>query len=94
MAVAASQARGRTGDVIHFAATANDAGGGTVDDIPVTFGLISDPDAVATADFPPAEVDDMGRFVAYKPGIYTVTASVPGQTAHATVEILPRHVAE
>ena len=94
MAVEASQARGRTGDVIHFAATASDAGGGTVTDIPVTFGLISDPDVVATADFPPAEVDDLGRFVAYKPGVYTVTASVPGQTAHATVEILPRHVAE
>ena len=46
------------------------------------------------ADFPPAEVDDQGRFVAYKPGVYTVTASVPGRTAHATVEILPRHVAE
>ena len=91
--VEASQARGRTGDVIHFSATASGAGG-TVDDIPVTFGLIADPDAIATADFPPAEVDDRGRFVAYKPGVYTVTASVPGRTAHATVEILPRHVAE
>ncbi|MDE2804197.1 MAG: Ig-like domain-containing protein [Gemmatimonadota bacterium] len=94
MAVEASQARGRTGDVIHFAATASGAGGGTVADIPVTFGLISDPDVIATADFPPAEVDNQGRFVAYKPGVYTVTATVPGQTAHATVEILPRHVAE
>ena len=94
MAVEASQGRGRTGDVIHFTATARDAGGSAVDDIPVTFGLISDPDAVATADFAPAEVDEMGRFVAYKPGVYTVTANVPGQTAHATVEILPRHVAE
>ena len=94
MAVEASQGRGRTGDVIHFTTTARDAGGSTVDDIPVTFGLISDPDAIATADFAPAEVDEMGRFVAYKPGVYTVTANVPGQTAHATVEILPRHVAE
>ncbi len=94
MAVEASQARGRTGDVIHFTPTASDAGGSTVDDIPVTFSLISDPDEIATADIPPAEVDAMGRFVAYKPGVYTVMASVPGQTAHATVEILPRHVAE
>ncbi len=93
MAVEASQSRGRTGDVIHFAASATSVDG-PVDDIPVTFGLIADPDAVATADIPPAEVDDRGRFVAYKPGIYTVTASVPGRTAHATVEILPRHVAE
>ena len=94
MAIEASQARGRTGDVIHFTPTASDAGGSVVDDIPITFSLSSDPDEIATADFPPAEVDPMGRFVAYKPGVYTVTASVPGQTAHATVEILPRHVAE
>ena len=93
VAVEASQTRGRTGDVIHFTASASD-GSATVDDIPVTFGLIADPDAIATADFPPAEVDGRGRFVAYKPGVYTVTASVPGRTAHATVEILPRHVAE
>ena len=93
MAVRASQIRGRTGDVIHFTATASSAGG-TVDDIPITFGLMSDPDVIATADIPPAEVDEQGRFVAYKPGIYTVTASVPGRTAHSTVEILPRHVVE
>ena len=94
MAIEASQPRGRTGDVIHFSATPSDADGTTVDDIPVTFGLISDPDVIATADFPPAEVDPMGRFVAYRPGVYTVTANVPGRTAHATVEILPRHVVE
>ena len=93
MAVEASQSRGRTGDVIRFTATASSADG-TVDDIPVTFGLMSDPDVIATADIPPAEVDEQGRFVAYKPGIYTVTASVPGRTAHSTVEILPRHVVE
>ncbi len=93
MAVEAGQARGRTGDVIHFTATPSGVGG-TIDDIPVTFGLIADPDVTATADIPPAEVDRQGRFVAYKPGVYTVTASVPGHSAHATVEILPRHVAE
>ena len=93
MAVEASQSRGRTGDVIRFTATASSTGG-TVDDIPVTFGLMSDPDVIATADIPPAEVDEQGRFVAYKPGIYTVTASVPGRTTHSTVEILPRHVVE
>ncbi len=94
MTLEASQTRGRTGDLIRVAATPSDASGATVGDIPVTFGLISDPDAIATADFPPAEVDSQGRFVAYKPGIYTVTANVPGHTAHTTVEILPRHVVE
>lgn len=93
MAVEASQVRGRTGDVIRFTATPSGANG-TVDDIPVTFALTADPDATATADIPPAEVDQQGRFVAYRPGVYTVTASVLGHSAHATVEILPRHVAE
>ena len=94
MRVEASQQRGRTGDVIHFTGAPADASGATVDDIPVTYALIADPDPVATGDFPAAEVDAKGRFVAYKPGIYTVTASVPGQAAHTTVEILPRHVSE
>lgn len=92
--IEASQQRGRTGDVIHFAAQPRNADGNVVDDIPVTYSMIADPDAVATADFPPAEVDQRGRFVAYKPGIYTVMANVAGQTAHNTVEILPRHVSE
>ena len=94
ISVEAGQARGRTGDVIRFTATPTDAEGSAVGDMPVAFSLISDPDATATADFPPAEVDDRGRFVAYRPGVYTVTANVPGHTAHATVEVLPRHVAE
>ncbi len=93
IAVEAGQTRGRTGDVIRFTATASGPDG-AVDDIPVTFGLVADPDLTATADIPPAEVDERGRFVAYKPGIYTVTATVPGRSAHATIEILPRHVAE
>lgn len=94
MSVEASQQRGRTGDVIHFATTPTDAAGAVVTDIPVTYSLISDPDDIATGDFPPAEVDAKGRFVAYRPGVYTVAAGVPGQTAHSTVEILPRHVSE
>ncbi|MGI9627476.1 MAG: Ig-like domain-containing protein [Longimicrobiales bacterium] len=94
MSVEATQQRARTGDVVHFAAAPTDGAGSVVGDIPVTYSLISDPDEVATGDFPPAEVDAKGRFVAYRPGIYTVAASVPGQTAHSTVEVLPRHVSE
>ena len=94
MTVESSQARGRTGDVIHVTAIPLDPFGVAIDDIPVTFGLISDPDDIATADFPPAEIDANGRFVAYRPGVYTVTANVPGHTAHTTVEVLERQVAE
>lgn len=84
----------RTGDVLHFVGTPRDARGAEVDDMPVAYALEANPDAVATGDFPPAEVDGQGRFVAYKPGVYTVTASVPGHSARETVEVLARHVAE
>ncbi len=93
MSLTASQEIGRTGDVIHFRASPL-AGASAVADIPVTYGVLSYPAPEATADIAPAEVDQKGRFVAYKPGIYTVTASVPGHTAHHTVEIGPRLVSE
>lgn len=93
MTLSASQEVGRTGDVIHFEA-APMAGGAKVADIPVTYSLVSYPSKEATADIAPAEIDAQGRFVAYKPGIYTVTASTPGQSASKTVEISPRHVVQ
>jgi len=93
LTVAASQEVGRTGDVIRF--TASPVAGATpVEDIPVTYSLVSYPAKEATADIAPAEIDAQGRFVAYHPGVYTVTASVPGHTATKTVEISPRHVAQ
>jgi len=93
MELSASQETGRTGDVIRFTPEPM-AGANTVDDIPVTYSLASYPAKEATADIAPAEIDAQGRFVAYKPGIYTITANVPGHTASRTLEILPRHVSE
>jgi len=84
----------RTGDVVRFSGTPLDASGNAVSDMPVAYSLLADPDAIATADFPPAEVDEQGIFVAYKPGVYTVTASVPGHSARQSIEVVPRHVAE
>ena len=94
LSIAAAQETARTGDVIRFTADARDGAGSVVEDIPVTYTLISDPTNSATADIAPAEVDDQGRFVAYAPGIYTVMANVPGHTARATVEIFPRHASQ
>ena len=91
--MSASQDVGRTGDVIRFEASPM-AGDTKVADIPVTYSLVSYPAREATADIAPAEIDARGRFVAYKPGVYTVTASVPGHSATRTVEISPRHVVE
>ncbi|MEZ4417719.1 MAG: Ig-like domain-containing protein [Gemmatimonadota bacterium] len=93
LALTGSQTVGRTGDVIHFTATAQ-AGSTPVTDIPVSYAVVSYPAPEATADVPAAEIDQEGRFVAYKPGIYTVMASVPGHSAHQTLQIEPRHVSE
>ena len=92
VALSTSQEVGRTGDVIHFEATP--MAGDDASDIPVTYSVIPYADVVATADFPPAEIDQMGRFVAYRPGIYTVMASVPGHSANQTIRIEPRNVSE
>ncbi len=95
MTIRASQESGRTGDVIRFEAEALAGDGEALTDMPIAFSVISDPDpAFAQGDIPPAEVDDHGRFVAYKPGLYSVVASVPGHSARSTVEITPRHVSE
>ncbi len=95
LTLAASQEAGRTGDVIHFEPRASNGSGQPVEDMPVTFSLISHPEPeFAQADFPAAEVDEKGRFVAYKPGVYSVVASVPGHTARSTVEIGARLVSQ
>jgi hypothetical protein len=94
LSLTASQEIARTGDVIHLTADARDAEGTEVPEMSVTFTVLSDPAEEATADFPPAEVDGQGRFVAYRPGIYTVVANTPRHSARQTVEVHPRHVSE
>ncbi len=94
LTLTASQERARTGDVVHFASTVRDATGGPVGDMPVTYTVRAAPAIEATADIPPAEIDDQGRFVAYYPGIYTVVANVPGVSARASIEVHPRHVSQ
>ncbi len=94
MTVSASAELARTGDVVRFAATVEDAMGGAVADLPVTWTVMADPSIEATADIPPAEIDDRGRFVAYFPGVYTVVANVPGRAARSSIEVHPRHVSQ
>ena len=107
MTVSASQELARTGDVVRFAAAVEDATGGAVGDLPLTWTVTADPSIEATADIPPAEIDEQGRFVAYFPGVYTVVASVPGRTSwgaatlessslvsRASIEVHPRHVSQ
>ena len=90
----AAQDSGRTGDVIRFAARALDSRGQPVEDAPVEFSLIADPEDSALTQFPPAEIDSKGRFVANQAGVYTVLATSAGHVARHTVEIARRHVTQ
>ncbi len=94
LTVSGSAERARTGDVVRFEATVEDAMGGAVGDLPVTWTVMSDPSIEATADIPPAEIDEKGRFVAYFPGVYTVVANVPGRAARTSLEVHPRHASQ
>ncbi len=88
----ASADSGRTGDVIHFSASALDGSGRRVDDAPITFTLVADPEDSVVAQSPPAEIDQQGRFVAQKAGDYTVMAVAPGHVAYHTISMSNRNV--
>ena len=89
-----SQDSARTGDVLHATAIAIDAGGQRVSDAPVSFSLIAHPEDTVVAQFPPAEIDQQGRFVAQKAGDYTILAIAPGHVARYTVQIANRLVTQ
>jgi hypothetical protein len=72
----------RQGDVVDFTASARTAGGGAIDG------------ARPTWSFAPGQgqIDPDGKFVAYQPGEYVVTASYGARSADAIVTVEPRTV--
>ncbi|HTW56862.1 MAG TPA: Ig-like domain-containing protein [Terriglobales bacterium] len=82
LTVKPASAEARTGDVIHFSASAGNAGGGQLKDPPVRWS-ISDSGAAVYSD---------GAFVAEKAGTYVITASSGQHTASASVVVRPRNV--
>ena len=91
----ASHDKARTGDVVHFRATAKDARGKIVADAPLSFSLQARPDpnlAESIGAGASAQVTPDGRFVAEQPGIYTVVAWSGKEMARRSVQITPRNV--
>lgn len=79
----------RTGDVLDFDATARDADGTAVPDVPLRYAVRTDrthPIVPGAA----AEVGDDGRFVAEEPGRYTVLAKSGSHIAEHTVDVRAR----
>ena len=94
IALKASAADARTGDVIRLTAEAYDGAGRRVADAPIAFSVASAVEDTVIAQFAPAEVDQRGRFVAQKGGRHTVFATTPGAVGRVTLTIRPRDVAE
>lgn len=92
LTIEVSRDAARTGDVLHVQATALDARGRRVEDAPITFAVIPDPEDSVVAQFPAAEIDTRGRFVAYKAGKHTVMAVTAGHVAYRGITVTPRHV--
>jgi hypothetical protein len=76
----------QTGDVVHLEATALDAKGDAARDVPVRWSVEGPPGAADVG----ATLDEKGTFVAERPGLYTVTASVGDRTAVAEISATHR----
>lgn len=84
----------RTGDVVRVSSSALDGRGVRLEDAPIHYTLLQYPEDSVVAQFPGAEIDEMGRFVAYKGGSYTVMAVAPGHVATHTIDVEARHVSQ
>jgi len=75
LTITCSHLRARTGDVVSFGATLSDAEGKDVDTVPVAFSMQATPDDTL-GNAATGQITADGRFVAEKPGMYAITASV------------------
>jgi len=82
----------RTGDVVHLAATALDAAGNEVPEVPLRYSYRARTDQRGIGEPPSGLVTDDGRFVADLPGEYTILATAGNHWASATVVAAPRNV--
>ncbi len=89
--LSASRADARTGDVVHFTATARDAAGKPVADVPIAFAVQSQVEDTVIAPAAPAYVEATGRFVAQRAGRYTVLATTANLVAEQTVSVSHRY---
>lgn len=81
----------RTGDVLTLNAVAKDNRGRVVEDAPFVYAFTAMPDD-DRGEAAPAQIDQRGKFVANKSGLYTITARNAGTITEATVKINPRNV--
>jgi hypothetical protein len=81
----------RTGDVLRVDAVARDAAGRNIDDARISYSFLAEPDD-ELGEGATAQIDQKGRFVANKPGFYTLVAKNGNTVEHHQVRINPRNV--
>ena len=90
LALTMGQERIRTGDVQSFLAIARDASGAIVENAPISWSYVYQPDDSIVAPSGPAQMLD-GRMVADVPGVYTAVASTGGASAEFSFQVTPRN---
>lgn len=81
----------RTGDVVSFSASAKTESGTVVEDAPITYSFTAKPDD-NLGQGAAGQIEQDGRFVANKPGLYTVFAKSGGAIAEQTLRVNRRNV--
>jgi len=92
--LAASQASARTGDVVRFSAVARDLNGREIADVPVYYSVEFLPDRGDPAAPASGQITPDGRFVAERPGRYTIAANAGTAFRTSTIEVGPRDVGQ
>ena len=83
----------RTGDVIDITATAATGAGQRVDDVPVVWSYLFEPDDSIRAPGAAGIVRD-GKFVGEVPGLYTIIATAGPISARKVIDVRPRNVVQ
>ncbi len=91
LVLTASAESGRMGDVIRFTASAQDAAGRAIPDMPVAFAVRASVEDTVIAPGASAVIEPDGRFVAQRAGSYTVVATAGPTAASRSVTITHRH---
>lgn len=81
----------RTGDVITISAVAKDKKGKAIEDAPIVYSFTADPDD-SRGEAATAQIDQRGKFVANKSGLYTIMARNASSISEVSIRVNPRNV--
>ena len=84
----------RTGDVIAFQTSAREDSGSEVNDLPVTWSFTYEPPVDFETVEGPGQISDDGRFVADRPGRFTILAQTGALSDRYVVDVEPREVTQ